>query len=73
VELVSDIDFEHLNIDQNTTFKEFQYSIKSLQKEIQLDFSSIDPFDTFEGNEGEEIALNSELEVIAHMSRQNKG
>ncbi|MEP7231908.1 MAG: DNA/RNA non-specific endonuclease [Ginsengibacter sp.] len=72
VELVSDIDFEQLDLDQNTEFKEFQCSIKSLQKETKIDFSAIVQFDTFEGNEGEEVALNSELEVMAHISRHNE-
>ena len=39
IELVSDIDFEQLDLDQNTEFKEFQCSIKSLQKETKIDFS----------------------------------
>ncbi len=72
VELVSDIDFEQLDLDQNTEFKEFQCSIKSLQKETKIDFSAIVQFDTFEGNEGEEVALNSELEVMVHISRHNE-
>jgi endonuclease G len=70
--LVNDIDFEQLDLDQNTEFKEFQCSIKSLQKETKIDFLDIVQFDTFEGNEGEEVALNSELEVMAHISRRNK-
>ncbi len=73
VELVSDIDFEQLDIDQNTTFKEFQCSIKSLQNETKIDFSAIDPFDTFEGNEEQEVELNSALEVMAHISKHNRG
>lgn len=72
VELVSDIDFEQLDLDQNTEFKEFQCSIKRLQHETNIDFSNLFKFDTFEGNEADEVALNSELEVMAHISRHNK-
>ncbi len=72
VELVNDIDFEQLDLDQNTEFKEFQCSIMSLQKETKIDFSDIVQFDTFEGIEGEEVALNSELEVMAHIIKHNR-
>jgi len=72
VELVSEIDFEELDLDQNTKFKEFQCSIKSLQKDTQIDFSAIEQFDTFEGNEGDEVELNSQLELLADISKYNK-
>ncbi len=72
VELVNDVDFEQLDLDQNTEFKEFQCSIMSLQKETKIDFSDIVQFDTFEGNEGEEMALNSALEVMAHIIKHNR-
>ncbi|HTI61608.1 DNA/RNA non-specific endonuclease [Mucilaginibacter sp.] len=65
--LVSDIDFEELDLDQNTEFKEFQCSIKSLQDDTSIDFSAIIPFDTFEGHA--DIPLNSAAEVIAHVSK----
>lgn len=73
VELVSDIDFEQLDLDQNTDFKEFQCSIRSLQNETKIDFSDIIDFDTFEGNAEDEISLNSELEVMAHIKKHRKG
>ena len=69
--LLCHFDFEQLDLDQNTEFKEFQCSIKSLQKETKLDFSEIIPFDTFEGAEDEVIALNSELELLRHISNVN--
>lgn len=72
VEDVGDIDFEALDIDQNTTFKEYQCSISSLQKETRIDFSGLVAYDTFEGNEGEERTLINELDVRTHISRHNK-
>ncbi|HMG15117.1 MAG TPA: DNA/RNA non-specific endonuclease [Saprospiraceae bacterium] len=71
IELVDDIDFEQLDLDQNTKFKEYQCSIKWLQEKTKIDFSEISNYDTFEGNEGDEVALNSELEVLAHIKKQN--
>ena len=72
VALVDDIDFEQLDLDQNTEFKEFQCSIKSLQSETGINFSKLLPFDTFEGNEGDEMAINSALEVMAHINKHTK-
>ena len=72
VALVDDIDFEQLDLDQNTEFKEFQCSIKSLQSETGINFSKLLPFDTFEGNEGDEMAINSALEVMAHIGKHTK-
>jgi endonuclease G len=73
VELVSDIDFEQLDLDQNTEFKEFQCSIKSLQKDTKIDFSGLIEFDTFDGNGNgaEEMAINSVHEVMTHISKHN--
>lgn len=70
--LVDDIDFEQLDLDQVAEFKAFQCSIKSLQMETKLDFSNISKFDTFEGTEGTELALSSELEVMTHISKHRK-
>ena len=72
IKLVGDIDFEQLDLDQNTEFKEFQCSIKSLQKQTNINFSSIFEFDTFEGDDGDEVALNSEFEVMAHIGKHIK-
>jgi endonuclease G, mitochondrial len=71
VELIDDIDFEQLDLDQNTEFKEYQCSIKSLQDETKIDFSALLQFDTFDGNAGEEIALSSEHAVLNHISKHN--
>lgn len=70
-ELLGDIDFEQLDLDQNITFKEFQCSIKSLQKETKIDFSDFFKFDTFEGPEGNDLPLNS-AELATHISKHRK-
>ena len=67
--LVSDIDFEQLDVDQNTEFKEFQVTVGSLQKDTKIDFSSLIPYDTFDGVNGGEIALNTAEEVLAHIQK----
>lgn len=72
VKLVSDVDFEQLDLDQNTEFKEYQCSIASLQEKTKIDFSAFFQFDTFQGNDVDEVALNSELEVMTHISKHNK-
>ncbi|HWR32143.1 MAG TPA: DNA/RNA non-specific endonuclease, partial [Chitinophagaceae bacterium] len=46
-ELVDDIDFEAIDIDSNIEFKEYQCSIKSLERDTRLDFSHILKFDTY--------------------------
>ena len=71
-DLVDDIDFEQLDLDQNTEFQEYQCSIKWLQDKTQLDFSDFSKYDTFEGNDGDEIALHSSVEVIGHISKHAK-
>ncbi len=63
VDLVDNIDFEQIDIDKNFEFKEFQCSIVSLQKDTKLDFTDIIKYDTFKGNNDEEISLNSELDI----------
>lgn len=70
-ELLGDIDFEQLDFDQNITFKEFQCSIKSLQKETKIDFSDFFKFDTFEGPEGNDLPLNS-AELATHITKHRK-
>lgn len=71
--LVSNIDFEQIDIDQNVEFQQYQCSIKSLQSSTKLDFSNLIPLDTYKGNG--EVALNSELEVqsliLAHIGKTN--
>ncbi|MGI8636190.1 MAG: DNA/RNA non-specific endonuclease [Segetibacter sp.] len=71
LKLVNDIDFEQLDIDQNTQFKAFQCSIKSLHEQTNMDFSGLFQFDTFEGAVGEELALNSEIELVSHLEKHN--
>lgn len=48
-ELVEEIDFEELGIDQDVKFKEYQCSIEELQKQTQIAFDDIVKFDTFKG------------------------
>jgi len=55
-DLVDEIDFEDLGIDQNVRFKEHQVSLKDLQKRTKIDFEDIQEFDTFKGN-------NSSIEI----------
>jgi endonuclease G len=69
--LVSDIDFEEIDIDQNTEFKEYQVSISKLGKDTNIDFSGIEPFDTFEGGEAGSIEI-SEESLRAHIVKHNK-
>lgn len=59
VELVDDIDWEALDLDQNTEFKEYQCSIASLQKDTLIDFSAIIPYDTFDEQQDEAVELKS--------------
>lgn len=73
VALVSDIDFEQLDLDKNTEFKAYQCSIKSLQEKTKLNFSDLFPYDTFESNGAEEVALHSEAEVKTHIHKHSKG
>jgi endonuclease G len=69
--LVDDIDFEQLDLDQNTEFKEYQCSIKWLQAKTKIDFSQLIPIDTFEGNTGDEIAIESANHVYDHVRRHS--
>jgi endonuclease G, mitochondrial len=73
VNLVADIDFEELNLDQNTEFKEYQCSIKSLQEETQIDFAQIIPYDTFRGNKQKSIPINSKQEVVTLINKHKVG
>ncbi len=72
IEKVDDIDFEQIDIDQNTEFKEFQCSLKSLQDSTKIDFSDLFQFDTFEDNNDNEIALNSEREVMTLIRKHSE-
>jgi endonuclease G len=68
-DLVGDIDFEQLDLDQNVEFKEYQVSIKDLEEETQLDFSDVLQYDTFAGGAGEEIAITSARELMTHLDK----
>jgi endonuclease G len=65
--LVDDIDFEAIDIDLNLEFKQYQCSIKSLEKETDIDFSDIAKYDTYDNtnpNESLEITSEDELEKL---------
>lgn len=68
-ELVDDIDFEAIDIDANIEFKEYQCSIKSLERDTRLDFSHILKFDTYnKANKRESTAIGSEDELKTFIS-----
>ena len=69
--LVSNIDFEEIDIDQNTEFKPYHVSIKQLAKDTNIDFSAIEPIDTFEGKENEFKEITEET-VKKHIDKHNK-
>jgi endonuclease G, mitochondrial len=72
--IVDDIDFEQLDLDQNTKFKEYQCSIKSLETATKIDFSEIANFDTFHAKDAaEEVALTSVADVASHIREHRKG
>ena len=72
-ELVGDINFEELDLDQNTAFKAYQCTIKSLQAETNIDFSALFQYDSFENKNMDKVEVNSENEVMAHIIKVNKG
>ena len=63
-DLVDEIDFEEIGIDQDIEFKEYQCSIKSLEKVTNIDFSDIIPFDTFSGTADVVIDSEEMLRII---------
>ncbi|RXK58556.1 hypothetical protein ESA94_18160 [Lacibacter luteus] len=67
-DLVDDIDFEAIDIDDNLTFKEYQCSIQSLERDTKLDFSQLHQYDTYRKADGEpereEIVSEEELKKI---------
>ncbi len=69
--LVSNIDFEEIDIDQNTEFKPYQVSIKQLAKDTNIDFSAVEELDTFEGEETESKEITEEI-VKKHIDKHNK-
>ena len=70
--LVGEIEFdesmrleeEALDIDKNVVFKNFQCSIKSLSDLTKIDFSRLEPLDTFVVSDGEEEMLLEDAESM---------
>ena len=50
LDLVEEIDFEDLGIDQNIEFKEYQISLENLQELTKLDFEDLLEFDTYQSD-----------------------
>jgi len=69
--LVSDIDFEQLDIDQNTEFKEYQCSIEWLHENTKMDFSGLFAYDTFEGSKNDSMEIKSAFEITTHIKKHN--
>ena len=59
--LVSIIDFESIDIDQNVEFKEFQCSLSQLQVSTKIDFSHLSKYDTFISDDGKEKELTNQI------------
>jgi endonuclease G len=72
-QLVDEIDFdkEQIDIDQNEQFKEYQISLKELQKQTNLDFSDLSKYDTYSFQDVEEHELDSELYLVNHIKKYN--
>jgi endonuclease G, mitochondrial len=71
-DLVGDIDFEALDINENVEFKAYQCSIKSLKQNTKLDFSAIIKYDTYDKtNDNESLLITSEEELKIHLKKQN--
>lgn len=68
--LVSNIDFEQIDIDQEAAFKAFQISLPALQELTHLNFEDLFEFDTFSGLDEEEIL--SPREIRKHIRKAKK-
>ncbi len=67
--VVGDIDFEVLDFDKNIEFKEFQCSIKTLEKLTQLDFSAYQKYDTFDAKSSKTmVAIDNKEALIKVLS-----
>jgi len=64
VNLVGDIDFEELDINENAEFKEYQCSLKKLHKETKIDFSPLFGFDTFQGDDDDQLEIDNEEKLM---------
>lgn len=62
VDLVGDINFEDLGINENLEFREYQCSIKYLDKVTSIDFSNLFEFDTFQNDT--EVVEVTESQII---------
>ncbi|NNE25821.1 MAG: hypothetical protein HKN09_03175 [Saprospiraceae bacterium] len=62
-DLVSSIEFEAIDIDQDVQFKEHQVSIQHLQDLTHLDFGEVISFDTYIGD-NPEFEITSEEEML---------
>lgn len=69
-DLVGDISFEELDIDQNVEFKPYQCSIESLQEDTQLDFPElILQADTYTDGQSSKAVVNSEEELTSQIAK----
>lgn len=64
VNLVDNINFEDLNFDQVMDFQEYQLSIKSLEKLIDIDFSAYRKYDTFGKDQNKKPVKLDNLESL---------
>lgn len=71
-DLVDNIDFEAIDIDQNVTFAAYQVSITSLEKDTKIDFSDIKDYDTFRAGNGEEELLIESEEAVKALVANHK-
>lgn len=65
-ELISSIDYEAIDIDQNNEFKEYHCSIQHLEERTGLDFSEIQEFDTFKGADSQ-FEIKKEKTVLKEL------
>jgi endonuclease G len=69
---VGDINFEQLDIDENTQFQAYQCSIQSLEAMTGIDFSGITAYDTFESVGGHEKTAMTATELATHVAKNYK-
>lgn len=60
VDLLDDINFESIDLDQKVEFKEYMCSLKLLQEITKIDFSHLFEIDTFTEENKEEVEIDSE-------------
>jgi endonuclease G len=71
-DLVGDIDFEAIDIDDNIEFKAYQCSIKSLESETKIDFSQLIKYDTYLKTNGlESLEMKTEADLNTLFGPQN--